>query len=179
MSSQKLFCASCALANQKKKGHIDPSGKYQSKYGLVDQIGSLIPAVPIDLTKLQDIQSFWGYTSVPSSGCEWWSSLPSYFQEDTVSKGQYAIVHNSTGSRSIAYKNAAGKTIVTMRICSEEQINSMSHGSFKGYRSRIFDWSEAVHSCGTPEAIRTIDFLMNACKRSKTLRSRNNNPPLC
>jgi hypothetical protein len=35
-----------------------------------DQIGWLIPAVPTE-----EGDSFWGYTSVPQPGCEWWYRL--------------------------------------------------------------------------------------------------------
>lgn len=36
-----------------------------------DQIGWLVPAVP---TKEND--TFWGYSSVPENGCNWWDNLP-------------------------------------------------------------------------------------------------------
>jgi len=36
-----------------------------------DQIGWRVPAVPTE-----DGESYWGYTSVPQLGCDWWSNLP-------------------------------------------------------------------------------------------------------
>jgi len=36
-----------------------------------DQIGWRVPAVPTE-----DGGTFWGYTSVPQAGCDWWASLP-------------------------------------------------------------------------------------------------------
>lgn len=34
-------------------------------------IGWMVPAVPTE-----DGETFWGYTSVPQAGCEWWHRLP-------------------------------------------------------------------------------------------------------
>ena len=36
-----------------------------------DQIGWLVPAVPTE-----EGDTFWGYTSVPEPGCQWWYRLP-------------------------------------------------------------------------------------------------------
>ena len=36
-----------------------------------DQIGNLVPAIPTE-----DGETFWGYSSVPQDGCEWWYRLP-------------------------------------------------------------------------------------------------------
>ena len=50
---------------------VDELGFYDSEVvGKCHQIGWSVPAVP---TK---DGSFWGYTSVPQSGVDWWSSLP-------------------------------------------------------------------------------------------------------
>jgi len=38
-----------------------------------DQIESKIPAVPV---KDSDVESYWGYTSVPLNEMQWWKSLP-------------------------------------------------------------------------------------------------------
>lgn len=72
LEHQTLRCADCAGT----KSNVDVSmmeddGKYPSDFGYTDQIGWLIPAVP---TKEND--TFWGYTSVPQDGCEWWDRLP-------------------------------------------------------------------------------------------------------
>lgn len=82
---------------------------------------------------------------------------------------QYLIITGSHG-RVLVEQDSSGETTSTMRICSEDQINSMSAGSFKLYRNKVFEWRDAVHEHGTPEAIRTIDFLAAACGRSKRQR---------
>ncbi|HOI96943.1 MAG TPA: hypothetical protein PLA19_00355 [Candidatus Pacearchaeota archaeon] len=46
------------------------SGKMMKK-GEGDQIGWLIPAVPAEGN-----DTYWGYTSVPQAGCNWWDKLP-------------------------------------------------------------------------------------------------------
>jgi hypothetical protein len=78
MDSQELFCANCALANQDKVGPVNAGGYLQGRYGMTDQIGWLVPAVPDNLQNLDNIQTFWGYTSVPQDGVDWWRGLPSY-----------------------------------------------------------------------------------------------------
>jgi len=40
---------------------------------MTDQIGWYVPAVP-----LEDQPGYWGYTSVPIAGVEWWKSLPNF-----------------------------------------------------------------------------------------------------
>ena len=76
----QLFCAPCALVDQKKEGPVDSTGKIPSYFvlgqerhyhGLTDQIGWLVPSVPVPQG-----DGFWGYTSVPDEGCRWWRELP-------------------------------------------------------------------------------------------------------
>jgi DNA-directed RNA polymerase subunit RPC12/RpoP len=38
-----------------------------------DQIGMWIPAVPDE-----EGVGYWGYTSIPQAGCEWWRRLPTF-----------------------------------------------------------------------------------------------------
>jgi Zn ribbon nucleic-acid-binding protein len=64
-----LFCAECGKADQKLTGEVDDDGRHDGRYGKTDQLGDLLPAVPIDDT-------FWGYTSVPDDGVAWWRALP-------------------------------------------------------------------------------------------------------
>ena len=73
LDSQKLRCARCAAAEQKQDiGGIDARGRRSCGYGgRTDQIGSLIPAVPT-----AENDTYWGYTSVPKPGCDWWARLP-------------------------------------------------------------------------------------------------------
>lgn len=72
----KLMCADCASKDQKTDiSTIGNDGFYELEDEgigmLTDQIGDLIPAVPTI-----ENDTFWGYTSVPQDGCEWWYALP-------------------------------------------------------------------------------------------------------
>lgn len=70
--STLLLCCDCAAKDQGKDiSDIDERGKHGSKYGRSDQIGCYIPAVPTE-----EDDTFWGYTSVPQAGCDWWYGLP-------------------------------------------------------------------------------------------------------
>ena len=91
---------------------------------------------------------------------------------------QYVIIVGSHG-RIIAKLDEAGNSTGSMRICSEANINNMSDGSFDLYRKKVFAWATLIHEHGTPEAIRTIDFLRAACGRSRTTRARADGPPVC
>jgi hypothetical protein len=55
----QLMCRACAERDQGKQLQIG-----------CDQIGWMIPAVPTE-----EGYSFWGYTSVPDAGVEWWKAL--------------------------------------------------------------------------------------------------------
>lgn len=51
---------------------IDAFGKRTDRHGMqTDTIGWRVPAVPTE-----DGTAFYGYTSVPADGCEWWRRLP-------------------------------------------------------------------------------------------------------
>lgn len=64
LNHQKLFCLDCAEKDQKRKA------EYRDGDVRCD-IGWLVLAVPT-----QDGKTFWGYTSIPQEGVEWWKSLP-------------------------------------------------------------------------------------------------------
>jgi hypothetical protein len=66
----KILCGQCALKDQGKTGTIDARGYIHGEHGRCDQIGWMVPAVPTH------DGSFWGYTSVPAEGVEWWRTLP-------------------------------------------------------------------------------------------------------
>lgn len=73
---QILLCAECAAKDQKKDiSDMDESGIYTSKPCdmRIDQIGYYIPAVPT-----KENNNYWGYTSVPEAGVEWWKNLPTF-----------------------------------------------------------------------------------------------------
>lgn len=70
----ELFCASCALKDQKKTGPVDDKGRIPTDprhEEWTDQIGWLVPAV---LT--EDGKSYWAYSAVPDAGVAWWRALP-------------------------------------------------------------------------------------------------------
>ncbi len=64
MAHQQLYCVDCAAADQKKDTSLNENQA-------PDQIGWLVAAVPTE-----DGSTFWGYTSVPQAGCDWWHNLP-------------------------------------------------------------------------------------------------------
>jgi len=74
LSHQRLLCARCAGEQAKVDiSDINADGYLTSELigGKTDQIGFFLPAVP---TIAND--TYWGYTSVPGAGCEWWRRLP-------------------------------------------------------------------------------------------------------
>jgi hypothetical protein len=71
------WCRSADMAPDHWSGYDPakgiPSGAVEIKSARekTDQIGWRVPAVPTE-----DGDTFWGYTSVPQTGCDWWASLP-------------------------------------------------------------------------------------------------------
>jgi len=59
------------LGYDPKKGAPSDAIETKSNRESTDQIGWRIPAVPTE-----DGDTFWGYTSVPQDGCNWWARLP-------------------------------------------------------------------------------------------------------
>ncbi|MBR1605921.1 MAG: hypothetical protein IJ660_07460 [Alphaproteobacteria bacterium] len=74
-----LVCASCLSRMHKEDGftpifsQTKDGGRWLNRYGQLrsDSIGNYVPAVPTE-----ENDTFWGYTSVPKKGCDWWSKLP-------------------------------------------------------------------------------------------------------
>jgi hypothetical protein len=74
-----LLCAADAMKAEKKKGVVGDDGKRESELGdRTDQIGGLVPAVPTE-----EGNTYWGYTSVPLKGVNWWKRLPTRKQTGT------------------------------------------------------------------------------------------------
>lgn len=69
----RLLCCACAEVDQGKVCTLR-TGTYP-EHGVSDQIGWLVPAVPVDQLTEQ-VESFWGYTTVPPTGVWWWQCLP-------------------------------------------------------------------------------------------------------
>ena len=54
-----------------KKGPPSDAIETKNERERTDQIGWRVPAVPTE-----ENDSYWGYTSVPQAGCDWWYRLP-------------------------------------------------------------------------------------------------------
>ena len=62
LEGQVLRCRRCALENQKQD---------EPDFPAEHTIGWLVAAVPTE-----DGKTYWGYTSVPKDGVDWWNRLP-------------------------------------------------------------------------------------------------------
>ncbi len=77
LDRQTLLCVTCAGKEQKKDvSTADDRGCITGEMGKTDQIGDRIPAV---LT--EENTTFWGYTSVPDAGVNYWKRLPTFKKE--------------------------------------------------------------------------------------------------
>lgn len=73
LEHQELTCAFCSgKLEDKDVSTIGSDGLYYSDFGKTDQIGWRIPAIPTE-----DGESYWGYSSVPLNGVDWWKNLES------------------------------------------------------------------------------------------------------
>jgi hypothetical protein len=78
----ELICAKCVAVDVGLPDLIvDGDGKHEGKYGPSDQIyndGSTcwLPAIPT-----VEMNTYWGYTSVPPDRVKWWIELPTYVEE--------------------------------------------------------------------------------------------------
>lgn len=78
----QLLCGACALTDQKLEGPIGDDGRRPAEPGserTTDQIGWLIPAVPT-----VELDTFWGYSSVPDDRLRWWRALPTDAPPNTL-----------------------------------------------------------------------------------------------
>lgn len=70
--SPRFFCAICAAQDQGKSiGDIDADGRHTSAFGLTDQIGWFVPAVPDE-----GGAGYWFDGLAPQEGVDWWRRLP-------------------------------------------------------------------------------------------------------
>lgn len=71
LDQQQLLCHDCI--HIVKKDQVERNKEMTETYRIpeTDQLGGMAPAVPTE-----DGQTFWGYSSVPSAGVEWWKALP-------------------------------------------------------------------------------------------------------
>lgn len=77
------------------------------------------------------------------------------------------VIDEQSGQRFIALQDEKTR----LRILTEAAIDDLGDGSFELYRQKIAAWNDRVHVGGTPEAIRAIDFLRHATKRSRQRRT--------
>lgn len=73
----ELMCAPCTCANQGVEDNVDARGDHQAEYGPSCSIGWLVPAIPCE-----DSDTYWGYTSVPELGVQWWRRLPTRYAQE-------------------------------------------------------------------------------------------------
>lgn len=69
LDNQSLSCRACSIERY-NKNHTDkwePSHPEDKE----SAIGWVVAAVPTE-----DGETYWGYTSVPQDGCDWWYALP-------------------------------------------------------------------------------------------------------
>ncbi len=74
LDGQTLECCDCAAKSQEEDvSDIDDNGMYTCKSvgQRSDAIGWRVPAVPDE-----GCETYWGYTSVPEAGVNWWRRLP-------------------------------------------------------------------------------------------------------
>lgn len=78
LTQQTLRCGRCACKEEEKdfkqltsEGKIPWTNRHGEFLAMTDQIGSLCPAVP-----REENDNYWGYTSVPEPGVQWWIKLP-------------------------------------------------------------------------------------------------------
>lgn len=62
LGGKELRCRACALKEQRRD-----NPEHESEH----TIGWLVAAVPTE-----DGSTYWGYTSVPDAGVDWWNRLP-------------------------------------------------------------------------------------------------------
>ena len=84
--SVDLTCVGCSEEAQGKVWELRPevTEYHRGRRNPSDQIGWLVPAVPDDdflpghrsREGWECSDAFWGYTSVPQHGCDWWRALP-------------------------------------------------------------------------------------------------------
>ncbi len=87
LNHQSLLCVKCAGQEEGKVVcDIDDAGKIGlERRWRTDQIGWMVPAVPTE-----ENDTYWGYSSVPQAGCEWWNRLPSISEQTKAELKQLA-----------------------------------------------------------------------------------------
>ena len=68
-----LMCVLCTAKSQDRSiTSMDEKGMRLVEGHRTDQIGWMVPAVP------GGNGTYWGYSSVPQDGCDWWAGLPTF-----------------------------------------------------------------------------------------------------
>ncbi len=82
LDHQQFTCAECsAKAEDKDISGINADGCMPCELGCgdTDQIGWRVPAIPTE-----ELDTYWGYSSVPQPGCDWWRKLPNTTKKAAV-----------------------------------------------------------------------------------------------
>lgn len=82
-SDDSLICLSCIEKKLNLSLNAGADGMFETKYGRTDQVDMHIPAVPTP-----DNRSYWGYTSVPDEGVNWWKLLETYAKPPRLAKAK-------------------------------------------------------------------------------------------
>ena len=103
LEHQRLLCSDCAVKDQEEDYVVGADGKHadyvtdgdgkRTHCGRSDQIAWLVPAVPTE-----EGDTFWGYTSAPQPGCDWWGRLPTRL----VLNGKWFSCKNCSYERFVA-----------------------------------------------------------------------------
>ncbi len=124
LDHQSLFCVVCSGKTQKKDiNSINDRGLVDQEFGLSDQIGWRIPAVPN-----VENDTYWGYTSVPEDGVLWWKRLPAYPGGVRVIKVDDYNKYNSGTPEYVYYhgieKKKRGKNLSAYLVLGNEKITN-------------------------------------------------------
>lgn len=126
----ELMCVDCAAEDQGKElKNVTENGRRDNKYGRSDQIGWLVPAIPTE-----DGETFWGYTSVPAAGVDWWREIPLRRKPtNKVSLYDYVIICEIGSSRNIVET----VILVPLGTTTEEILNwaECENSNVKAFRS--------------------------------------------
>jgi len=108
-----------------------------------DQIGCHVPAVPDE-----DGKSWWGYTSVPQAGCEWWARLPCAV---AVLPGRASMT--AAEARAVDAKFAATMTTTDTRAALEAAIDAYATAAIANAGAALTDAWAAIAWAAISSAI--------------------------
>lgn len=139
----EMLCRNCAAKDQDANiSDIDEYGKFTDNDGVrSDCIRWYIPAVPDE-----EGVGFWGYTSVPQDGIDWWTSLPTnrvqemnidfsvnsksqdvekYLNDRGLDNKVYAVFHEETGETSYCITTQRGTPLFVAANIKDVKMRAM------------------------------------------------------